>query len=130
MVKQGATSLLRQKSGIHGMGVFAGEEIPKGMSFYTVPTDNLYDSPQPRCAYIEGSGWVCDDKVLNWVNHSCNPNIAIVVKRGGVSLLALRDIQKAEEIVCDYDKTEVSGHKVKCRCRDKNCRGYFLRIEQ
>lgn len=130
MIKLSMIGLSKRKSIIHGFGIFAGEAIPRGRSFYLVPTDEFYNKPKARCAHIGEGKWVCDEKVLNWVNHSCGPNTEIVAKQGEASLLALRNIPKGEEITCDYNKTEINGQRVVCNCRDKSCRGYFLRIEQ
>jgi SET domain-containing protein len=44
-------------------------------------------------------------------------------------LVAKRDIVVGEEIVVDYNETEVGGVEVPCNCGSDKCRGFFLRIE-
>jgi hypothetical protein len=54
------------------------------------------------------------------VNHSCNPNAGI---RDDVQLIAIKDIQKDEEIRYDYSTTMDDGHwTLKCKCNEPNCR--------
>ena len=67
--------------------------------------------------------FVCDPKILNWVNHSCNPNSKIELFPP--LLQSIREILPNEEITVDYNKTELPNKKVKCNCGEKNCRGYF-----
>lgn len=58
------------------------------------------------------------------VNHSCSPNSGI---RGQISLVAMRDIQKGEEITFDYGTVlyRIDGapeYKLECLCGSTNCR--------
>lgn len=116
-------SLVKRKSPINGIGIFTTENIPKGKAFYIVPLDVIYNHPVPGCARIADNQFVCDEKVLNYTNHSCNPNSSLSLNPP--SLIALKDIKKNEEITADYENTELKVKKVKCNCRSENCRGYF-----
>lgn len=69
-------------------------------------------------------------EIFRSINHSCNPNLFIKNKN---ELVALRDINKEEEITYDYsttmddnqEKIEASGGglwTMKCKCQNKNCR--------
>lgn len=118
--------LKKRKSKIHGKGISTTSAIEKEREFYKIPQTNIYSEPQKKCAKI-GNIWIDDNKVLNWVNHSCCPNSKINLRNK--SLIAVRKIKPNEEITLDYNKTEKNGTKVKCRCKCKNCRGYFLRVE-
>jgi SET domain-containing protein len=118
--------LEKRKSKIHGIGIFTNTPIKNGEVFYTIPRDRTYRKARKRCAKI-GNIWIEDKKVLNWVNHSCNPNSKIDIKNA--SLIAIRDIKPDEEITVDYNKTETGGVKVKCNCKSEKCRGYFLKLE-
>ena len=75
-------------------------------------------------AYIGDGISVSDEKVLNWVNHSCEPNARIDTKR--LVLTAIRDISPNEEITVDYNDTELAGSRVACNCGNENCKGYFV----
>lgn len=55
-----------------------------------------------------------------YINHSCNPNAALVDIR---SFAAIRDIHAGEEITCDYGSFETErGWKMTCSCGSPNCR--------
>jgi SET domain-containing protein len=116
--------LLKKKSKIHGFGIFTDFLIKKGSSFYKIPKEEIIDYPKKRCAYIGNGKWVCDRKVLNWVNHSCNPNCVLDLTRK--CLISAKDINSGEEITLDYNKTEHGNIKIKCKCNAENCKGYFL----
>ena len=119
-------ALERKESNIHGFGVVTTEKISGGEEFYKIPVDNLSDVPVKSWAHIDGR-WISDEKVLNWINHSCDPNAEILVDE--MVLAAIRDISEGEEITLEYDRTEVGGERVECSCGSENCRGYFLRID-
>jgi uncharacterized protein len=105
-------------SKIHGVGVFAIKQIPKGA--YVFPSDDepivwvqkkriknlpkavrdLYDD----FCIIKGSKYGCprnfDSLTPAWyLNHSTNPNVAADQK---VRFYTLRDIKKGEELTVDY----------------------------
>jgi hypothetical protein len=66
------------------------------------------------------------------MNHSCEPNTFSADEQlheggGSYKTVALRDIEKGEEITCDYDLFELDSRKKgidKCECGSKRCRGY------
>ena len=116
--------MIKQKSRIHGRGIFAERKIPEGKEFYKIPLDNILDHNAPKAAHIGDGLYVLDEKVLNWVNHSCEPNSAIDLDKK--MLYALCEIKPGEEITVDYDKTEVEGDKIPCNCGSRFCKGYFI----
>jgi len=120
--------LIKKKSSIDGVGIFAQEMIKSGEVFYLVPTDLVSKTPKSKFARI-GGGYVDDSQVLNFVNHSCDSNTKLDISGDKPQLVALREIDSGEEVTCDYNRTEVNGVKVKCNCGSKTCRGYFLREE-
>ena len=72
------------------------------------------------------------------INHSCKPNAYI---HGRNELIALRDIEKDEEITYDYsttmndnkDKIEESGGELwtmECKCGNENCRGIISQFKE
>ena len=121
--------LKKAKSLIDGDGIFTTKLIKKGEKFYIIPVDNIVNVPTPRFAHIGKGQYVCDEAVLNWVNHSCNPSAILDISTDHPCLKAAQDILPGEEITCDYDKTEAGGTEAACNCGDKKCRGRFLRIQ-
>ena len=117
----------KAKSKIHEIGIFSTEKISAAERFYEVPMEVIYSEPRSRCARIGDDKYVDDPEVLNYINHSCDPNTELEIDGVKVFLLAIKDITEADEITCDYNKTELDGKKTKCNCGSVNCRGYFLR---
>ena len=115
-------------SKIHGTGLFADEFIPKGKLIWTLGNcDDIYTPgqvqqlPEPKRSEILGMHYAYMSKVTGryinpgdnskFVNHSKNPNMLSVFisperEDDGV---AARDIQKGEEITCDYDTFAAEG---------------------
>lgn len=123
-----AAGFQRRESAIHGEGIFTDVALEPGQVFYRVPTTNIARAPLARAAHFEGC-WFIDEQVLDWVNHSCDPNIEIVPLDAGVGLRAIRDIKRGEELVCDYSRTEKGGSSVPCSCQSQVCLGTFSRID-
>lgn len=120
--------LFKKKSNINGYGIFSKRTIKKKEIFYKIPTDNVYHKPRSKCAFIGKNTWINDKKILNYVNNSCNPNTRLIIAKNPV-LKSLKKINKYDEITVNYNLTEKRGKKVKCHCKSKNCKNYFLRIE-
>lgn len=107
-------------SDIEGLGLFAGQDIPKGTIVWKfVPgVDALLDNASiqslpeitqdicRRYAYLDSNSKkyvLCGDDA-RFENHSENPNTTGVYPEGepfGMDI-ATRDIQAGEEITCDY----------------------------
>ena len=59
--------------------------------------------------------------IMMFINHSCNPNLG---RMGNVIIVAMRDIQKNEELASDYAMyINYLDFKMKCLCGEKECRG-------
>jgi uncharacterized protein len=57
----------------------------------------------------------------DWVNHSCEPNAGL---RGQVTLVAMRPIERGEEICFDYSMADgCSYDEFTCHCGAPTCRG-------
>jgi len=65
------------------------------------------------------------DELTNGINHSCDPNSAVIVDDvPHVFLAALRDIEVGEEIVYDYSVTMFNDPwEAPCTCGSTICRG-------
>ena len=62
-----------------------------------------------------------------YLNHSCNPNGALVTKR---LLIALRPIAAGEEITMDYSLTDSDPFwEIKCSCGAPSCRKHIRAIQ-
>lgn len=116
-----------QPSPIHGLGVFAAEDIKKGTVTwrYTEPVDYrvspdsiIANSPfgsrfgyHPKNKnYIEFAG----DSAM-FINHSSDPNRARIEYADDITMVATRDIRMGEELTCDYrtfDEYPESGGKL------------------
>lgn len=63
------------------------------------------------------------EKLDDFVNHSCNPNTAVIINGTSAWLIALRTIAKDEEITFDYATTMYNDPQTfSCKCGEKNCR--------
>ncbi len=59
------------------------------------------------------------EKSMMYLNHSCNPNVGV---RGEITFVAMRDIGAGEELAIDYAMVDNDIYKMRCNCRQKNCR--------
>ena len=82
--------------------------------------------PTPKAARIAPNKFVLDEKVLNYVNHSCEANSEIVFEPQRVVLRAKREILVGEEITLDYTATEEKNNLVPCTCGSVKCRNFFF----
>lgn len=115
----------KKKSKIHGTGVFTKTKIPALREFYIIPLNEVYQKPLPKMARIASNLFVNDPKVLNYVNHSCDPNSEIIIFEKKVFLKSKRKILQGEEITLDYCENEEKNNLIPCECRSKKCRNFF-----
>ena len=132
--------LIVKESSINGLGVFTSKDIQEGETICFMNGSEMsvedvirmYDSGEER----EGDPFQIDSRIyINlaepyvYINHSCEPNGGI---RGKNELIALRDIEKGEEITYDYSTTEWSNDidwgdeyvdwTMDCECKSFKCR--------
>jgi SET domain-containing protein len=136
-----------RSSKIHGKGIFARKDIPKGTNVIEYVGNIVSRKEGDRIAeeqYVKsrktGSGAVYIfelnrkqdvDGDVSWnpakfINHSCNPNCKYQRKDNHIWIVSRRDIKKGEELSYDYgyDLEEYKNHP--CRCNSKNCIGYII----
>ena len=113
----------------HGIGLFADQFIPKGTTTWRfmpgldliVPEDILLQMSEPARAQFLNYCYVdkftkhfilCFDDE-RFINHSKGPNIGqskVGNEIEGVEM-AFRDIQKGEELVCDYEEFDFDAYR-------------------
>ncbi|MEN9547879.1 MAG: hypothetical protein RIR12_470 [Bacteroidota bacterium] len=124
------TYVMLKPSPLHGIGVFAIRDIPKGCrtmfstgvgkwiklpikevealpahSINLIETYCLYDE---ECYFVPDYGFKLMDVVL-YLNHSAVPNIISI--NDGEQFEALRDIKEGEELLINYESiVAVSGY--------------------
>lgn len=64
------------------------------------------------------------------INHSCNPNAGIRLMQNGYRLIALRDIERGQEITYDYATYIDSPERLLCCCGESCCRKEIGRFRE
>jgi SET domain-containing protein len=137
-------------SEVHGKGVFALEDIPKGETIIEyvgelISWDEAQDrhpwnpeDPNHTFYFHIDDGRVIDaaygGNASRWINHSCAPNCEADEDEdaGRVFIKSLRKIKAGEELNYDYgliiDEPYTKKLKAEypCWCGSKNCRGTLL----
>jgi hypothetical protein len=120
-----------KKSRIHGLGMFAQENIDKGEIVFIkgghiVKRSALYSSEQID-SYLPIDddffiGAKCreeEERIKLFINHACDPNCGM---RGEITFIALRVILSGEELTCDYAMIDNEAYQFECHCSSPNCR--------
>ncbi|HEY6292489.1 MAG TPA: SET domain-containing protein-lysine N-methyltransferase [Terriglobia bacterium] len=119
------------RSRIHRWGIYAGQTIPPGRKVieYTGEKINRREAKRRKHTHYLfelDSYWTIDGSVegsgAEFINHSCNPNLATRILRGHILYFSLRRIKKGEELTIDYN-FDWDVDRVKCVCGAKGCRG-------
>lgn len=121
---------------MHGKGLFASQDIKKGEIVFIIKGKKikfLIDSKEKakkaglNWVGISKNEWRDPSKHCVYFNHSCDANTAI---RGHVTVVALKNIKKGEEVTFDYSTTESDIFwRFKCNCGVKDCRGIVESIQ-
>ncbi len=118
--------VITKKSKINKTGVFATKNFKKGEIVLKWDPKKILTKEEvatlPRSEKHYVSNYKSDEYVLQntperYVNHSCNPNTEVIDNCD----VAIRDIQKGEEITSDYSKDNDVIH-FKCNCGSNNCK--------
>ena len=124
-----------KESKIHGMGIFASKDILRGEIIGVIKgyiknyiiTNRKESFFYPDWIGLSKGRWIDPLPPFNLINHSCNPNAGI---KGTKSVVAIKKIKKGEEISIDYSITEEDIFwKMKCDCKEKNCRKNIKSIQ-
>jgi hypothetical protein len=72
----------------------------------------------------EGEHIMLDPEYLQYINHSCDPNVVFDTKKGVV--MAIKKIARGEEFTFFYPSTEWSMDRgFDCLCGSEDCLGYI-----
>ncbi len=137
-----------RRSPIHGRGVFAVTDIPKGARIIEYTGDRISHAAADRLygELHDGNShtmlFAATDKIVidatkrggpaRWINHSCAPNCEANEEDGRVFIDAIRRIPLGAELSYDYNLVLEERHTPKlkrehpCHCGARNCRGTLL----
>jgi len=143
-----ARRIQTRRSGVHGKGVFALQDIAAGetiieyvgevVTWQEAQDRHPHDPKDPNHTFYFH---VDADRVIDakyggnssrWINHSCDPNCEADEEGGRVFIKALRDIAAGEELNYDYGLiieeryTKKLKAEYPCWCGAANCRGTLL----
>jgi len=121
----------RQRSTVHGFGVFAAEAIANDARIIDyagelIRNDDECEAREARyladgCTWIfrVNRAWSRDANVggniARFINHSCTPNCYFEVVDKTIWIKAARAIRRGEELTYDY--AIIGERNIPCRCR-------------
>ncbi len=137
-----------RRSGVHGRGVFALQDIAEGETIIEYVGEIItwkealrrhpHDPKDPNHTFYFH---IDDGRVIDalhggnssrWINHSCDPSCEADEQEGRVFIKALRNIHAGEELSYDYGLvidapyTKELKAEYPCWCGAANCRGTLL----
>ena len=137
-----------RSSTIHGRGVFASADIPKGTRLMEYRGERISHREADRRYAMEHEHsphtmlFAVDDRVVidathrgnsaRYINHSCRPNCEAVNEEGRIFIESTKKIEAGAEITYDYNLVLDERHTpaVKrvhaCFCGARRCRGTLL----
>ncbi len=146
--KKSSNRIQTRRSGVHGKGVFALMDIPKGEVIIEYKGDVItWQEAQDRHPHnpLEPNHTfyfhINEDHVIDggvngnsarWINHSCNPNCEADEIGEHVFIKSIKNIKAGEELNYDYgliiDERYTPKLKAEypCWCGAKKCRGTLL----
>lgn len=134
LVEKYFKKLYVKDSKISGFGLFAGELIKKGEIVLAFGgcigiNEDRYTGNFLRSTCIGindfaflGEPATSEKQMSDYINHSCDPNIGML---DAITLVAIKDIKKDDELLCDYsfwENNEEWVMKTKCSCGSSHCR--------
>ncbi len=117
-----------RKTEKYGKGVFAVKNIQKGELVADWTGGKIYiakkcsDLPKKvadHAIQFAEYKWIDTKTNARYFNHSCIPNCGF---KGKFKLVTMREVDKGEELTFDYEMSEDSDWKMKCKCANENCR--------
>jgi len=143
-----STAIVRQRSGIHGAGVFASQPIAAGLRLIEYTGERIRHAEADRryedrpyddnhtFLFTLNERTIVDGGVggslARFINHSCDGNCEVEIDRSRIFVHSKKAIAKGEELTYDYclvrtpqdppDIDEVYA----CRCGASTCRGSMM----
>lgn len=114
-----------------GLGLFAGEDIPKGICIIEykgrqIKGEEEYTSNSKYLFEIH-SRMTIDGRdrsnTARYINHSCRPNAEIQIYKNRGYIFSRRKIKAGEEITYDYGKDYWEDHIKPLGCKCEKCTG-------
>lgn len=143
--------IYKKKSSIHGFGIFArikilkdtriieyiGEKITKTEADRRGPMLIEYAKKHKQSGavyiFVLNKKYDIDGHVsyntAKYINHSCLPNCEVDIIRGHIWIIALRDIQKDEELFYNYGYDMDTYDEHPCLCKADHCPGFITAEE-
>ena len=143
--------VLKKRSRIHGIGLYAKALIPKGTRIIEYIGEKITKAEADRRGpklveyakkhkqtgavyiFVLNKKYDIDGHVeyntAKYINHSCDPNCEVEIIRGHIWVIALRDIKKGEEIFYNYGYDMDTYHDHPCLCKSTRCPGYIIAEE-
>src|SRR3989338_5018031 len=100
---------------IHGSGIYAKKDIPKetriieyiGEKISRLKSELFDENPEKGIYLFElNKKYDLDGNVeyntARFINHSCNPNCYVEIKKEEIWILSINEIKKGEELTYDY----------------------------
>lgn len=121
---------LRVKRSSAGLGLFAGENIPKGACVIeyvgrVVKGEEEYSSRSKYLFEVNARLTIDGRPRMNkagYINHACRPNCEIEIRKRRVYIMARRKITAGEELTYDYGKEYIDEHIKPYGCRCLKCK--------
>ena len=130
-----AFRLEARPSPIHRFGIFAAQVIPTNVRVieYTGERIGYREAERRRERPYLYLFWVAPGRLIDgavggsgaeFINHSCEPNVAVDIAEGRVFFVSLREIVVGEELLLDY-RVGGDAPPMPCRCAAASCRGFL-----
>lgn len=139
-----------RRSGIHGRGVYARKNIPKGTRLIEYAGERISNAEADRRYDDESMHWhhtflfilnsrTCIDaavggNIARYINHACDPNCVAWIEGRHVWIDAIRDIRVGEELGYEYEYDFLPEYTIKdlefygCHCGSPKCRGTMVDV--
>lgn len=112
-----------------GLGLFAGEAVPKGACVIEyvgrVVSKEETETSKSRYLFEISKKKTIDGKPkmnkAGYINHSCRPNCETEIHKGRVFVLSIKAIQPGEELTYDYGKEYVDEFIKPFGCKCTKC---------
>tara|TARA_Y100000588_G_C14125472_1_gene869201 strand:+ start:607 stop:1143 length:537 start_codon:yes stop_codon:yes gene_type:complete len=140
-----------EESAIHGTGIFARIDIPKGKKVIEYIGEKITkkESNKRSAELIEknqgslthGAVYIFElnkkydidgnvaENTARFINHSCNANCEPEILKKRIWLISTRKIKKGEELSYNYGFDLECYEEHECRCGSKKCVGYITAEE-